>query len=304
MDAASICKAKNRDLMLVYSHDEKEVFLIDEAHGGGNMVGFGMLLDSRITNPLAEEWAAFWLDGNDGMALSITWAGSGRGGQMDWIKPISIDFVPRHKAPVPDWVWGKAVELSELLVKVSDNELWAMYQELPPEEFSKEDEPEEEAEEDEPEEEAEEDEPEEEADDDEGDEYDEMDRSQLKALIRERNLDLKVVKSMSDDDIRNAIRQAEDTPFEGDEEEDEPATPPPPPPPPPPKQQAVEKTRREESPRTRTATTASSPKEEKKVKTKTGSCPGGGTLGKDFNELDGCKNCPDSTYDACAAASS
>jgi hypothetical protein len=93
MDAASVCKAKNRDLMLVYNHDDKEIYLIDEAHGGGNMVGFGMLLDSRITNPLAEEWAAFWLDGKTEWPCPSSWAGSGRGGGgMDWIKTNQYRF--------------------------------------------------------------------------------------------------------------------------------------------------------------------------------------------------------------------
>lgn len=287
LDAASTCKAKNRDLMLVYSHDEKEVFLIDEAHGGGNMVGFGMLLDSRITNPLAEEWAAFWLDGKDGMALSITWAGGAGGGKGDWIKPISIDFVPRDKAPVPDWVWGKAVELSELLVKVSDNELWAMYQELPPE-----DDP---AEQQQQKEEGEDPEPEDEEEDEDGgeeeDEFDAMDRPTLKAYIKECGLDIKVMKSMSDDDIRNAIRRSLEAAMEVDEDDDIPFEEPAPEPEPPKKTE-------EKKPSTARTRTAAPPQKGGQPK-----CPGGGTFGKDFNELDGCKDCPDATYDSCATAS-
>lgn len=284
LDAASSCRAKSRDLMLVYSHDEKEVFLIDEAHGGGNMVGFGMLLDSRITNPLAEEWAAFWLDGKDGMALSITWAGSGRGGQMDWIKPISIDFVPRDKAPVPDWVWEKAVELSELLVKVTDNDLWAMYQELPPEDTEGEQAGQPTGEEEsgpEPARDADEDEEDGDGDEPEFD-LNSMDRSALKALIKERDIPVKVVKSMSDDDIRAAIEDAMKDDGDEDDEDEEDDTPTPPPEP--------KKEERNRPSRTRT-TGKSIP-----------ACPGGGTFGKDFNELDGCKECPDAAYDACAAA--
>jgi len=272
MDSASTCKGKHRDLMLVYSHDDQEIYLVDEAHGGGNMVGFGMLLDSRITNPLAEEWAAFYLDGDDGMALSITWAGSGSGGKMDWVKPISIDFVDRKKAPVPASVWEKAVELSELLVKVSDKELWAMYQELPPEEEEDEEEPEEE----------EEPEPEE---SEEKDELDEMDRSALKALIKEKGLDIKVTKSMTDDEIRDSIRESEED-EEEEEDDDIPFEEPP--------------AKEEPKKLARTRTTAPPTKEEKPSK---GKCPGGGTFGKDFNELDACaKSCPDATYDECAKA--
>jgi hypothetical protein len=58
----------------------------------------------------------------------------------------------------------------------------------------------EEEEEDEDEEETEEEE------EDEGDQFDEMDRSALKAYIKENELDITVKKSMSDDDIREAIR--------------------------------------------------------------------------------------------------
>lgn len=51
-------------------------------------------------------------------------------------------------------------------------------------------------------------EPEEEEDDDEdeGDEFDDMDRTALKAYIKDNELDITVKKSMTDDDIREAIR--------------------------------------------------------------------------------------------------
>ena len=58
----------------------------------------------------------------------------------------------------------------------------------------------------EPEEEEEDEDEEEEEDEDEGDQFDEMDRSALKAYIKENELDITVKKSMSDDDIREAIR--------------------------------------------------------------------------------------------------
>lgn len=51
-----------------------------------------------------------------------------------------------------------------------------------------------------------EEETEEEEDEDEDDQFDEMDRSALKAYIKENELDITVKKSMSDDDIREAIR--------------------------------------------------------------------------------------------------
>lgn len=72
----------------------------------------------------------------------------------------------------------------------------------------------------EPEEEEEDDEEEteeEEEDEDEGDEFAEMDRTALKAYIKDNELDITVKKSMTDDDIREAIRAE----VGEDEDEDE-----------------------------------------------------------------------------------
>ena len=73
----------------------------------------------------------------------------------------------------------------------------------------------------------EEEEEEEEEDDDEaeekgeGDEFDEMDRTELKKYIKDNGLDVSVKKSMTDDDLRNAIRAAA-APEAEEEEEEEP----------------------------------------------------------------------------------
>lgn len=64
----------------------------------------------------------------------------------------------------------------------------------------------------------------------EGDEFDEMDRKELKAYISDNELDIVVKKSMTDDDLRDAIRKAsrddeepeqEEEPEEPEEEEEE-----------------------------------------------------------------------------------
>ena len=60
-----------------------------------------------------------------------------------------------------------------------------------------------------------------------GDKFDKMDRKALKAYISDNELDIVVKKSMDDDDLRSAIREAENTPAvseseEDDEEEEEP----------------------------------------------------------------------------------
>ena len=71
----------------------------------------------------------------------------------------------------------------------------------------------------------EEEEEEEEEDDDEaeergeGDEFDEMDRTELKKYIKDNGLDVSVKKSMTDDDLRNAIRAAAAPEAEEEEEE-------------------------------------------------------------------------------------
>jgi hypothetical protein len=77
---------------------------------------------------------------------------------------------------------------------------------------------EEEVEEDEEDEDDEEDEEEDEEEEDDEDVLAELNRKELKAFIKENELDVKVKKSMSDDDIRDAIREEID---EDDEDEDE-----------------------------------------------------------------------------------
>ena len=62
------------------------------------------------------------------------------------------------------------------------------------------------------------------AEDAEGDEFDDMDRSELKKYISKNGLEISVKKSMSDDDLREAIRAAskdEDAAEADDEEEDD-----------------------------------------------------------------------------------
>ena len=63
---------------------------------------------------------------------------------------------------------------------------------------------------------------EEEGEDTDGDEFDDMDRKELKHYIKENELEITVKKSMSDDDIRDLIREAvADSDDEDDSEEEE-----------------------------------------------------------------------------------
>ena len=140
LESVSRGRGKKRELMLVYHHGKDKVMLMDEAVGGGNMTGFPVALTDILINPprsAGEDAAAFYLDGQlakaagipgEGMALEIHWKGSDPNRKNDWIKATRIDFAPRKEAKVPDWAWEKTVDLSTLLVKTSNEDLWAEYQ--------------------------------------------------------------------------------------------------------------------------------------------------------------------------------
>lgn len=83
-------------------------------------------------------------------------------------------------------------------------------------------EPEDDEEEDEPDDNTEEDSDEEDDEEEEsGDEFDKLDRSALKKYIVDNDLEISVKKSMSDDDLRNAIRSAKSSAPDVDDEEDD-----------------------------------------------------------------------------------
>ena len=83
-------------------------------------------------------------------------------------------------------------------------------------------EPEDDEEEDEPEDNTEEDSDEEDDEEEEsGDEFDKLDRSALKKYIVDNDLEISVKKSMSDDDLRNAIRSAKSSATDVDDEDDD-----------------------------------------------------------------------------------
>lgn len=83
-------------------------------------------------------------------------------------------------------------------------------------------EPEDDEEEDEPEDNTEEDSDEEDDEEEEsGDEFDKLDRSALKKYIVDNDLEISVKKSMSDDDLRNAIRSAKSSASDVDDEDED-----------------------------------------------------------------------------------
>jgi len=127
-------------------------------------------------------------------------------------------------------------------------------------------------------EEVEEDDEEPEADDDEeedeneGDEFAEMDRTALKAYIKDNELDITVKKSMTDDDIRDLIRAEV-----GEEEDDEK---------PAPKSKASTKTAEKEAPKKEDKKAAAPAKEAEKKETKPAAGKRGTKLDPKNNEDD------------------
>lgn len=319
LKSVSTNKAKQRELMLVYNHESEKVELMDEAVGGGNMTGFPVALTDVIINPprgAGEEAAAFYLDGKlakeagipgAGMALEIHWKGSDPNRKNDWIKATRIDFVPRKEAPVPDWAWNKEVDLSTLLVRTTNEQLWADYQsideegeplpcppcdcdEKQPEQEEPEPSPEEEPEP-EPEPAREKDgEPEEDEIPFEPD-FDAMSKDELLAFGEEYDLQVMVkgketpvsrYKGNKEEDVRKVVKKAWDERPPEEDPEPEPERKPPP-----------------------KAGGKANTKADPKPTAAAGKCPGGGTFGKDFNELTKCSEqgeggCPQKTFDACA----
>lgn len=124
---------------------------------------------------------------------------------------------------------------------------------------------------DEDEEEVEEDEPEEE---EESDDLDGLDRKELKAILKEEEIDFKVYKSTEDADLAEAIREArsEAEPEEPDEEGEEGE-----------EEEELKVRRRKKG--------GKSSKKKSTKSTKKRECPHGGTFGADFEEFDECDNC-------------
>ena len=146
LKSVSAARAKPRELMQVYYHEEDKVMLMDEAVGGGAMSGFPVSLTDAITNPprgFGADVAAFYLDGKlakeagipgEGYALEVTWKATDPNRKNSWVTPSRIDFVPRKEAKVPDWAWDKSVDLSTLLARTTNEQLWAHYQGIDEEE--------------------------------------------------------------------------------------------------------------------------------------------------------------------------
>jgi len=112
-DAIRAIKASQRELMLLYNHDDSKIQLLNISY-----FLFGQLLDERIDNPPSQDCIGFWLDGDDGMALKVRWT-SQKAGKFEFIKAAIIDFDQDRKYKVPAKVWKEAVELSSLLIETS-----------------------------------------------------------------------------------------------------------------------------------------------------------------------------------------
>jgi hypothetical protein len=120
-DAIKAVRASARDLMLVYDHEDREIKLLNQSY-----FLFGQLLDERIDNPPSEDCAAFWLDGEDGMALKVSWMAQ-KAGKLEFVKASVIDFDQDKKYKVPSKVWKEAIELSTLLVETTSRQIEEIY---------------------------------------------------------------------------------------------------------------------------------------------------------------------------------
>jgi len=132
-DALNKVDKQRRWILLVWDHDAKELRYMDESYGGKKNPAFGLLMDSRLSNPRQEDWAGFWLDDDLGYALDITWMEAEFGGNK-FFKATAIDFVERKKAPLPKDVYSKVFDLSDMLVKTSSEEVEKLHLQLPDEE--------------------------------------------------------------------------------------------------------------------------------------------------------------------------
>lgn len=267
-DTITALRYQHRDLLLVYHHEAKEICYMDEAYGGGNIPAFGSLLDEAITNPAKAADSYFWVAGDGGQDLNVLWKMAGTKGR-EWLKPVSITFVER--TGVPSWVWKKAFDISEMLVRLSSKEVENLFyavgddddegsqqhddDDQTPEDSddTKEDSNEDEDSDDEP---GDDDEP-----DDDDDKFDisKANRGELLTFARENKLTdskgriiHKSYAKVDEEKLRRVVTKSWDRYWEDAE----------------------------------------------KIK-----CPAGGTFGKDFQDLPGCKDCPTKVMDACASES-
>jgi hypothetical protein len=120
-------KAKEREIYYFWLYSLSKLVVYEDSTGA-----FGDLLDTRIktvpTRPSQEGWAAFYLDGDDGMALEITWEAKDIGQQNPWIKAAAIDFIELKDVPaVPKEVWEQVKEMSTLLKPSTPEDIQAAF---------------------------------------------------------------------------------------------------------------------------------------------------------------------------------
>jgi hypothetical protein len=254
-DAAAALKGKKRELWLVRDANvsDSEVMIWDMSYHL-----FGKLLDEELAEG-DEEWGGFAeLEG--GMTLEVRFKEK-KFGSATYYEASRIDFESRDDIDLDP---ADLLALDDLLIEKTYDELAAILygteldeepeeeeEEKPPKKSSSKKPKDEEPEEEEPEAEEPEEE-EEEPEEDDGDDLDELSRNELKKLIKKEELEVKVVKSMEDDDIREAIREARAEEPEAEEEE---------------------------------------PEEDDSSEESSGECPSGYEFGTDNDEFDECMEC-------------
>ena len=205
-----------------------------------------------------------------GDGVSIEWSIEGAKSKKDFDTWMGHQLIGREY-DLDEALLDAALQLDQIVEKLTYAELYEKYYD---EKYSEEGEEEDEEVEGEEEDEEVEGEEEEEEVEEEGneDDLDTFDRSELKQILKDQEIDFKVYKSTEDDEIREAIRAArsEEKEEEEEEEEEEEATPP---------------------PKSRKRPSAAAKKEKSSGKKKKVSCPQGGTFGASFEDYDECDDC-------------
>lgn len=123
MDLLKSLEPKERQLFLVYDHEEEEAGLKLWEISYHN---FGKLLDSRIkTSNEDDGWDLFYLNDEDGMTLRIT-VSEEKMGKVNFNKITAIDFLPR-KEGLPAKIADHGLTPDDMIVETPYEELKKIY---------------------------------------------------------------------------------------------------------------------------------------------------------------------------------
>ena len=265
--------SKRRCVHLVYDrlNEDEGLQILEVAH-----FTFQKHLDSLMRNPKRGGKPIQFAHPTMGKSIWFEVKKSGTfttadGSKAESRENLGFRFVDRDE-PVPDEIFDSVFSLDECIIMHPDPKKMEAALDLKPSKSDPDEEPEDEETEDEeteeePEEEETEDEPEEEEEESFSEQLEEMNRKELKIFIKENELEVRVLKSMSDDDLREAILEQYEEETEEEEEE--------------PEEEETEE-------------------EEETNEYEDDECPGGHEFGVDLEQYPECNNCV--AWDACEKA--